>query len=424
MRVSRLAGCVLAATAASVAVALPASATSSSTPSNSTPASSNNIIVTYAGNGSKGYSGDGGQATSAQIATPDDVLLDNAANVFIADTANNRVRKVTADGVITTVAGNGAAGYSGDGGPATAAKLNRPGGLAIDSAGNLYISDTGNNVVRKVATNGTITTILGAPNTSPYLNGPRGLAFDGSNNLYVADTGDGIILKRTLAGTTTTFAGKQWSVGDTSGSTVSSSKCKLTGNGGPATSAMLCMPRDVTVNSAGTKVLIADTGNNQVRQVVGGTISAFAGTGTADFSGDGGQAAAAKLKAPTGVTFDRLGNAQIVDAGNNRVRQVTTSGTITTLIGNGNNGYGGDNGACENAMIQTTGGISADSDNIFLADTANNRIRRCHKGGPPPALPEASWAQNVALATSAAAVLAGGVFFIGRRRRRNGAVAA
>jgi LPXTG-motif cell wall-anchored protein len=422
MRVSRLAGCALAATAASVAIALPASATSSSTPSNSTPSGSNNIIVTYAGNGSKGYSGDGGQATSAQIATPDDVLLDNAANVFIADTANNVVRKVTADGVITTVAGNGVAGYSGDGGPATAAMLNRPGGLAIDSAGNLYISDTGNNRVRKVATNGTITTILGAPNTSPQLNGPRGLAFDGTGNLYVADTGDNIILKRTPGGSTTTFAGKQYNAGDSSGSTVSSSKCKFSGNGGPATNAYLCIPRGVAVS--GAKVLIADTGNNQVRQVNGGTITAFAGTGTADFSGDGGQASAAKLKHPTGVTFDRLGNAQIVDAGNNRVRQVTTSGTISTLIGNGMNGYGGDNGPCENAMIQTTGGISADSDNIFLADTANNRIRRCHKGGPPPALPETSWAQNVALATSAAAVLAGGVFFIGRRRRRNGTLAA
>jgi hypothetical protein len=382
--------------------------------------------VTYAGTGSFGFSGDGGQATAAKLGLPADVLLDNAANVFIADTANNRVRKVTANGVITTVAGTGAAGSGGDNGPATNAQLKLPAGLAIDSSGNLYIADTGNNRVRKVATNGTITTILGAPNTSPQLNAPVGLAVDAAGNLYVADTGDNIILKRTPGGTTTTFAGKQYSFGwnnnNWGSGSMTSNKCKSSGNGGAATNAYLCIPLHVAVS--GSKVLIADTGNSQVRQVNGGTITAFAGTGTPGFSGDGGQASAAKLTFPTGVTFDRLGNAQIVDAGNARERQVTTSGKISTLIGTGQFGFSGDNGPCEAAKINLSGGISADSDNIFLADTLNNRVRRCHKDGPPPALPEASWAQNVTLATSAAAVLAGGVFFIGRRRRRNGAVAA
>jgi trimeric autotransporter adhesin len=392
IRVSRLGGCVLAAATVSLAVALPAAA------------ASNNIIVTYAGNGTKGFSGDGGQATAAKLGTPADVLLDNSANVFIADTANNRVRKVAANGVITTVAGNGTAGFGGDGGAATAAKLSKPAGLAMDSDGNLYIADTGNDKVRKVATNGTITTILGASGTSPQLSGPTGLAVDSSKNLYVADTGHSVIVKRTQSGSTSTFAGQ------------SGKACKSPGNGGSATSASLCRPVGVAVS--GAVLLIADTGNNQVRKVSGGTISAFAGTGTSGYSGDGGQATSAKLKAPTGVTYDRLGNVDVVDAGNNRVRQITTSGVITTLIGNGGNGYSGDNGPCEQAMIQTTGGVTADADNVFIADTANSRVRRCHKDGPPPALPESGFAQNVLLASSAAAVLGLGVVVLRRRGRR------
>jgi hypothetical protein len=406
MRFSRLAGCVLSGVTVSVVLTLPAAA------------ATNNIIVTYAGDGSFGFGGDGGQATAAALKLPTGVLLDNSANVFIADTGNNRIRKVAANGIITTVAGNGSSGSSGDGGPATSARLSGPTGLAIDSAGNLYIADTGNNEVRKVTPTGIISTILGASNTNPQLSGPTGLAVDSSGNLFVADSGHNIILKRTSGGSTSTFAGKTYN-----NFNHDNSLCKFSGNGGQATNAYLCLPFGLAVS--GSKVLISDTGNNQVRQVSGGTITAFAGTGSRGDSGDGGQATSAKLSGPVGVTYDRLGNVYVVDAGNARVRQITTSGKISTFAGNGSFGYSGDNGPCELAKIAPAGGISADADNVFFGDTANSRVRRCHKDGPPPALAEVTSAQNVILATSAAAVLGGGVVLMRRRsRRRPGTVMA
>ena len=381
-------------------------------------AASNNIIVTYAGNGPSGYSGDGGSSLAAKLSLPTGVVLDNAANIFFDDTNNNRIRKVNASQVITTVAGTGTSGFSGDGGPAVSAQLSYPAGIAVTSAGALYIADTGNNRVRKVS-GGIITTVAGngqsgyggdgGQATSAKLYMPTGLALDSSGNLYIADTNNNVVRKVATTGVISTFAGKFWS-GDNDRND-SHNKCKLAGNTGAATNASLCAPTGLTVS--GSTLLIAGTANNQIRKVSGGTITAYAGTGTAGFSGDGGQATAAKIKWPIGIAYDPLGNVYEVDAGNARLRQVTASGVISTFGGTGTLGYSGDGGPAELAKIAAVGGVTTDASNVFFGDTANNRVRRIHKDGPPPALPEST---NLLLAGSAAMLL-GGAVFVARKRR-------
>jgi hypothetical protein len=313
-----------------------------------------------AGSGQPGTSGDGGPATAAKLAAPTGLAVTSTGIVYIAGTANNKVRKVSSAGVITTYAGTGASGSSGDGGPASLAKLNGPIGLAVDSTGNLFIADTGNNKIREVLTNGTI---------------------------------------KTFAGT---------------------GQSGFSGNSGPATSAKLNSPLNVAVS--GSTVLIADTGNSQVRKVVGGTITAYAGTGSLGYSGDGGQATSAKIALPAGIVLDPLGNGYIVDVGNSRVRQVTASGVISTFAGTGTPGFSGDGGPATLAKIlPLCGGVTADAANIFFGDAGNNRVRRVHKGGPPPALPEAPLTSAV-LAGTAALVLAGAAVVARRNRKRGNPV--
>jgi hypothetical protein len=161
--------------------------------------------------------------------------------------------------------------------------------------------------------------------------------------------------------------------------------------------------------------LISDTGNNQVRKVSGGTITAFAGAGEDGFSGDGGQATKAEIRVPQGVSYDPLGNVYIVDAGNNRIRQVTASGVISTFAGNGEDGYSGDGGPAELAKIDPAGGVTTDANDVFFDDMFNQRVRRIHRGGPPPALPEAPL---VLLAGSAALFLSGVVLLVRRNSQR------
>jgi hypothetical protein len=421
MRLKRLAVGAAAVVVSTAALTLPALA------------ASNNIIVTYAGTGQQGYSGDNGQATAAQLNSPTGVVLDNSSHIFFSDTGNQRIRKVDkgtgggAGGVITTVAGNGTAGYSGDGGPATAAKVNTPTGIVVTSGGNIYFADTGNNVVREIS-GGVITTVAGirystgaqnaggammggnnqdckdhgdnGPATSAYLCFPTGVAVDSAGNLYIGDTGNNKVRKVTSSGTITTFAG--------------TGVCGFNGNTGPAGNAKLCAP--TAVATSGSAVLISDTANSQVRKVSGGTITAFAGTGSAGFSGDGGQATAAQINRPIGVSYDPLGNVYVVDAFNARLRQVDASGHITTFAGTGQFGYSGDGGPAELAKIAAFGGVTTDASNVFFGDTANHRVRRIHKGGPPPALPEA---RNIFLAGSAVLLLGGAVFLSFRARKRS-----
>ncbi len=334
-------------------------------------------ITTVAGTSFPGYAGDTGVATSAELNFPHKVVLDSSGNIYIADTGNNVIRLVTAStGDISTFAGTGTAGYSGDSGAATSAELNFPIGLALDSSGNLYVADSGNNVVRKIDTSGNISTVVGTypgtagysgdgfPATSAKLNAPQGIALDGSGNLYIADTGNNVIRKVT-SGTISTVAGT-----GTAG---------YSGDGGPATSAKLDLPTDVAVDSSGN-FYIADAANELVRKVSGGTIAIFAGKqGIASYTGDKGAATSATLNGPRGVTLDSSGNLYIADYGNNVVRKVS-SGNITTVAGTGLPGYTGDNGAATAAEMVTPYSVSFDSlGDMYIADSGNNVIRRVQK---------------------------------------------
>ncbi len=291
-------------------------------------------------------------ATSAQLAAPSGIALDASGNLFIADSGNNRVRMINPKGVITTVAGNGTAGFSGDSGAATSAQLNGPVGVAVDAAGNLYIADVTNYLVRKVS-NGVITTVAGngtggfsgdgGPATSAQIYNPyelkvdaiNNLCVDAAGNLYIADSGNNRVREVTPAGVITTVAGT-----GTGG---------FSGDGGPATSAQLHGPTGVTVDAAGN-LFIADSANHRVRKVTPtGVISTVAGNGnviffngtfpTFGFGGDGIPATLAQLYYPNGVTVDAAGNLYIADSGNNRVRKVTPNGIITTIAGNGLSGF-------------------------------------------------------------------------------------
>ena len=268
-----------------------------------------------------------------QMRTP----WDSNATVYIADNGNNRIRKVLGC-IITTVAGNGTAGYSGDGGPATSARLHGPYGVAVDSSGNIYIADSANNRIRKVtASTGIITTIVGNGTagysgdgglaTSAELNYPYGVTVDGSGNLYIADSINCVIRKVTATtGIITTFAGN--------------GTCGYTGDNGVATSAKLDIPQYTAVDGSGN-VYIADTSNNRIRKVTASTgiITTFAGNGTMGYSGDGGLATSAELWTPYGLALDSSGNLYFAAYHNNRVRKVTAStGIITTFAGNGTGG--------------------------------------------------------------------------------------
>ncbi len=329
-------------------------------------------INTVAGTGTAGFSGDGSQATAAQLASPTGVAVDGAGNLYIADTQNDRIRMVAPGGVISTIAGIGTAGYTGDGASLATPQLTMPESVAVDSAGNLYIADTGNNRLRKVTTAGVISTVAGTGTagysqdggqaTAAQLASPTGVAVDSAGNIYIADYGTARIRKVTMStGVISTVAGT-----GTAG---------FSGDGGAATSAKINLPFGVAVDSAGN-IYIADTSNNRIRKVAsGGTISTVAGTGTAGFGGDGAAATSAKLSSPYGVAVDASGNLYIADTGNNRIRMVTTAGIINTVAGN-TAGSGGDGGPATSAQLNNPTAVMVDAGgNLYIGDTSNNRIR-------------------------------------------------
>ena len=385
------------------------------------------IITTVAGNGTLGYSGDGGPATSAQFGLSLGIAVDPSGNLYIADTQNDRVRKVDTSGIITTVAGNGTRGYAGDGGSATSAQLKGPYGIAVDPPGNLYIADSGNHCVRKVDTSGIITTVAGdgtqgysgdsGPATSAQLDGPYDVAFD--TFLYIADTGNHRIRKVDNSGQILTFAGDGTQAHSGDGGSATSAQldspgslavdedgnfyigerlyvrkvnqtgvistvagngtASFSGDGGQANDASLYEPRGIYGGSDGD-LYIADSANHRIRKIdSSGIISTIAGNGTTDFSGDGGPATDAGLRWPQGVFVDRDGN--IYTASQYRIRKVDTSGIITTVAGNGSSGYSGDGGLATSAGLVPNDVFVDRVGNLYVADTGNQCIRKVDTSG-------------------------------------------
>ena len=413
-------------------------------------------LICIAGNGHSGYTGDGGPATRAQLMTPAGVAVDGAGNVYVADRDAAVIRKISG-GTVTTVAGTGTAGYNGDGGPAAQAQLDTPMGLAIDSAGNLFVADSENHRIRKIAANGTISTVAGngsfgyggdnGPATAAELNQPEGVTVDAAGNIYIADTVNDRVREVGSDGNIATVAGTgvsavYGSIWDETGVSTT------TGDNGPATSAAVVLPTDVAVDSSGN-LYIADYGNARIRVVAktiintiagltngipltdgqaaiatrltgptglatdpngnvyfaegsiatgsglgngdfrvwkitisSGILNVVAGNGIASYSGDGGAAAVAQLNGPASIAVDASGNLYFADSLNHRVRRITAAGRIDTVAGNGTPGFSGDGGPATSAQLNSPLGVAVDnSGNIYVADTDNNRIRKVSGNG-------------------------------------------
>lgn len=336
----------------------------------SAPVTSSYVITTVAGNGQDTFSGDNVQATQTALASPGSVALDSQGRLFISDGGNNRIRMVASNGTITTVAGTNSPGSAGDGGPATSAYLYSPGGITLDSAGNLYLTDTGNDVIRKVS-NGTISLIAGnyynpnstssttgggysgdgGPATSAQLLAPSGVAVDPSGKIYIADQGNNVI--RVVSNGTISTLGY-----------ADNNALKL------------YTPAGVAVDAAGD-LFIADKGNHRIVEVTPADVwTVVAGNGTSGFSGDNGPAAKAQLSFPGAVAVDAAGQLYIADSLNSRIRLVSTSGIITTIAGTGRPAYSGDGGLATSAALFDPPGLAVDSaGNVYIADAGNERIR-------------------------------------------------
>ncbi|MEU2339849.1 RICIN domain-containing protein [Streptomyces sp. NPDC013172] len=330
-------------------------------------------ISTVAGTGVGGFAGDDGPALKAQLKHPYGVAVDSTGVLYVTEYNNHRVRKITADGTISTVAGTGTKGYSGDCGLAVSAQLHQPRGVAVDSAGTLYIADTENHRVRKITADGKICTVAGTgtkgysgdggPATAAQLDGPYGVAVDSSGTLYIAEYNNRRVRKIATGGTISTVAGT-----GTAGSD---------GDGGPAVLAKLNRPCAVAVGRAGD-LYIADAGNHRVRRIAAdGKISTVAGTGTKGFSGDDGPGTSAKLDSPYGVAIDGVGTLYIVGFNNHRVRKVTADGQISTLAGTGTAGCDGDGGPAALAQLNNPLGLAVDRvGTLYIADHVNHRVRK------------------------------------------------
>ncbi|MEK7475235.1 MAG: IPT/TIG domain-containing protein, partial [Candidatus Coatesbacteria bacterium] len=334
------------------------------------------LISTVAGTGTGGYNGDGIAATKAQINASYGVAVDGAGNAYIADSANNRIRKVTvATGQISTVAGTGTAGYNGEG-TATSAQINTPFGLAVDGAGNLYIADRTNARIRKVTAGGGISTVAGTGTagyngddiaaTKAQIDMPCGVAVDLAGNIYFADRNNNRIRKVTVAtGQISTVAGT-----GTAG---------YNGDGIAATTAQLNWPYGVALDPAGN-LYLTDRDNQRIRKVdvSSSLISTVAGTGTAGYNGDGIAATTAQVNLPFGVAVDRAGNLYIADSSNYRTRKVdVATGLISTVAGTGVSGYNGDGIAATMARIGTSYSVAVDgAGNMYIGDSFSYRVRK------------------------------------------------
>ncbi|MDQ2947172.1 MAG: IPT/TIG domain-containing protein, partial [Acidobacteriota bacterium] len=404
------------------------------------------VIQTFAGNS---LIGDGGDATSALLSQPEGIGVDNAGNVYVADAGDNRVRKISPTGSIQTVAGNGSAGFSGDSGPGILAQLNHPYGIAIDRAGNLFIADLGNGRVRKLDAQGQITTVAGGGSSSPAaladigfatdakLAAPRNVAIDLNGTLYISYFSARQVLRVSALGILSIVAG--------------TGKAGSSGDGSSAKLAQLSSPAGLATDTSGT-LYIADSGNNRVRKIfrdsitsvytvtgptglamssvgtlyvaspgyfgttarslgaglaakdvavdtadnlfftsgqlvrklaTSGAVTTVGGNGASVFyGGDGGPATAARVRSPSAIVQDDLGNFYISDTGNNRVRKINPAGMITTYAGTGEAGNKGDGSLAALAQLNAPRCLAFDSArNLYIADAGNNRVRKITPGG-------------------------------------------
>ncbi len=359
-------------------------------------------LTLVAGNSRPGFFGDGGPATAAQLNSPQGLAVDSQGYLYIADQGNNRVRMVTPQGVISTIAGNGKVGaprFLGDAGPATAANLNQPGGVAVDKQGNVYIADTGDNSIREVGTNGAINTIAGngfQTNGNPgdtllasesTLALPEDVFVDSSGNVFIADTGDAEVREITASTGIISVVAGACDITSSSTSTNTGESCSIgyAGDGGLANQAGLVEPAAVVVDSAGN-VYIAEPTDGRIREVstikTKVDINTIVGSGTLGFSGDGAAANAAELNRPTGVAVDGSGNIYIADSLNYRIRVAQAGGSVKTFAGNGGYSYSGDGGAATSAQMNSPHAVVADgAGNYYIADAGNNVVRKVSANG-------------------------------------------
>ena len=329
-------------------------------------------ITTYAGNGTAGFSGDSGPATQASINRVVALASDAAGNLYAAEEVNNRIRKIDTNGVITTFAGNGSPGFAGDGGPAAQAQFNAPLGVCTDVAGNVFVNDNGNKRIRKISLNGTIATVAG--NGSAVHGGDGGpalaagfvipirCALDRNSNLYIVDQGAHRVRKIDSSGNISTYAG--------------TGAQGFFGDGGPATAAALNNPTALATDLSGN-LYITDQLNNRIRRVdTGGVIQTVAFNGSPNYGGDGGPAISASSSFPGSIAIDGAGSLLIVDTLANRLRKVT-GGVISTVAGSGTPGFSGDNGPALQAMFNAPFALAVDArGNVYVGEIANNRIRK------------------------------------------------
>ena len=333
----------------------------------------NGIITTIAGNGRAGFSGDNGPALEASLNFPAGLCLDRAGNLYVADRNNHRVRRIDPMGIITTVAGTGIPDWGGDGGPAAEAYLNYPSDLVCDDQGNLYISDRSNNRIRKVDSKGIISTIVGlglpefggdfGPAIDAYLKYPFGIDLDSKGNLYIADRGNNRIRKVDPQGIITTVAGDGTHF--------------FAGDYGPATRASLAYPTDVVADNQGN-LYIADRNNNRIRRVDPlGIITTVMGVGRYEYNGDNEIASETTLHLPFTLELSHNGKLIIVDRNHFRIRSMDLKTySVATLAGNGDFWFRGDGGPGTGATLEFPSGIAVDSKgNVIFSDKMNNRLR-------------------------------------------------
>jgi RHS repeat-associated protein len=347
------------------------------------------IIDTIAGTGQAGYSGDGGPATEAFLSYPRGIAMDAAGNLYIADTGNHRIRKVDRNGIITTIAGTGQAGYSGDGGPATEAMLNAPFAVAADNKGNIYIADTGNHRIRKVDRNGIITTVAGngvegysgdnGPAVFASLNSPKDVVINPEGGFYIADSGNSRVRFVDTSGIIRTMAGngsKGWA-----------------GDGGPATDAELCWVRGLALDKDSLLYTVQHCWHRVRRIGVDGIITKVAGnTLGGGYCGDGGPAVESCLREPQAVAVDSDGNVYIADTNNHVIRMINQRGIIYTIVGNRTSGYNGDKRPVSKVKLNRPQDVIVGPDgHLYIADTLNHRIRVVYPSKLVKKLPDNNW---------------------------------